>query len=105
MIRYSTKVYTADHLREDIISPVSQGIRRLILKTGPPWLFVKAGECQVVGTDKHKEYWKRKKKQPGALTANFQYFRTLQQVATTAVLTSYMGTKPEHDSQFVAQLP
>lgn len=65
MIRYSTEVYTGDHLWEDIISSVAQGIRRLILRMGPPWLFVKARECQVVGTDKHKERYWRGKKQPG----------------------------------------
>ena len=107
MLRYSTKVYTADHLWEGIISSVSQGIGRLILKKGPPWLFVKAGEWQVVGKDKQKEgYWRvEKKKNYDSASKPLQYCCALWQVATTEIPMSCMCTKPEYDSHFVAQIP
>ena len=108
MLRYSTKVYTADHLWEGIISSVSRGIGRLILKKGSPWLFVKARKWQVVGTDKHKEwYWRKKKtsKKPTTLPANFAVLLSLWQVATTEIPMSCTCTKPDYDSHFVAQIP
>lgn len=108
MLRYSTKVYTADHLWEGIISSVSRGIGRLILKKGSPWLFVKAGEWQVVGTDKHKEwYWREKNKTKNLLLCQqtFAVLLSLWQVATTEIPMSCTCTKPDYDSHFVAQIP